>query len=100
MFKNQSKKGDSAMSSSNDQSQGKQIGERGGKGQGDIQFSHYPGQIGVLVPNPSLGETNFGGPYPNMPYGPVYAFPPFPFQQEASQGHNNGQWSQGGYQQY
>lgn len=36
-------------------------------------------QYGVLLPNPTSGETNFGGVYPNMPYGPVYAYPAFPF---------------------
>lgn len=37
-------------------------------------------QYGVLLPNPTSGETNFGGIYPDMPYGPVYAYPAFPWQ--------------------
>ena len=37
-------------------------------------------QYGVLLPNPTSGETNFGGVYQNMPYGPVYAYPAFPWQ--------------------
>lgn len=80
------------MDSNSNQSQEKQIEERGGEGEGNIWFYHYPGQIGVLVPNPSLGQTNFGGTYPNMPYGPVYAFPTYPFPHSATQDHHNGQW--------
>lgn len=49
-------------------------------------------QYGVLLPNPTSGETNFGGVYPNMPYGPVYAYPAFPWQHEVNQSHNGGQW--------
>lgn len=97
---------------------GVKMGEMGGVGESGWPFGtlKYPGQIGIILPEPTSGETNYGGVAENMPYGPVYAFPSFPFQHGTNQfpGGGKGQqwvshphavmsgskWSPGGYQNY